>query len=178
MEREWVRWVYLHRPAEADHWLIALTDGVTAVTVVVLLLLAAGVWIRRTYAPGVFWQALLALAITGIWVHLLKWIVRRGRPFTEMGDLEVLVRSGGYSFPSGHTAEVFTLVFVLWPYVKHPFLRALLAGWALLIAYTRVAFGVHYPTDLAGGILVAAFSAAGAKFLLKKFAAKKFEDQS
>jgi len=58
-----------------------------------------------------------------------------------------------YSFPSGHTAASFTAVAALYfSGDKKIWKAAIVLG--ILIAFSRMYLYVHYPTDIAGGILL------------------------
>ncbi len=162
-----VYYLQTHRIAALDGFLQGLTAGVSVLTALILLWLAYAVWRQRQRPPRDFWLLGLSLLFTAALVHLLKWWVARPRPFAEWPQIDQLALGGQGSFPSGHTAEVFTLLFALWPLTRSPFLRFLLLAWALLIAYTRMALGVHYPTDVLGGIAVAALSVWAARRILE-----------
>jgi undecaprenyl-diphosphatase len=85
------------------------------------------------------------------------------RPHPPVFDEPVATALGG-SFPSGHTfaatAVCTCALLVLLPSVHAPRARrALLAVGVLVplaVACTRVLLGVHYPTDVVGGLLVGA----------------------
>jgi uncharacterized protein (TIRG00374 family) len=64
------------------------------------------------------------------------------------------------SFPSGHTAAVFTLVAVLvmWSRIRVP-LKVAIILLATLIGVSRIAVGVHWPMDVLGGVIVGWISA-------------------
>ena len=85
----------------------------------------------------------------------LKAIVDRARPVFD----EPVATALGASFPSGHSlgAAAFwtSTAVLLMPHVRRD--RLLLAGAglvAVLVAATRVLLGVHYLTDVVGGLLL------------------------
>lgn len=92
--------------------------------------------------------------------YLLKYSVNRPRPGADYPSVIVQkVRGHSPSFPSGHTSAAFetattlSLNFPKW-YVIVP-----AYAWAGSVAYSRMYLGVHYPSDLAAGMLIGAGSA-------------------
>ncbi len=86
---------------------------------------------------------------------LLKQVVGRVRPCNALPDdaFRLLVgRSKAPSFPSSHAANSFSMATVLaW---RYPRFTGLLLGIALVIAYSRIYVGVHYPFDAVVGALL------------------------
>ena len=101
-------------------------------------------------------DALLFLAIVGpalVLNPLLKQVVGRARPDVRLSP-EVV---SSLSFPSGHAAGTAALVGALVVVAstrRSRILTAVVGGVVLLIvAFSRLAIGVHYPSDIAGGWL-------------------------
>ncbi len=74
--------------------------------------------------------------------------------------MHLLVDCGpGKSFPSSHAVNNFALA-VLFSHYYRPWTWAFFT-WAGLVAFSRVAVGVHFPLDAAGGALIGTLLAAG-----------------
>ncbi|MFN4216164.1 MAG: phosphatase PAP2 family protein [Brevinematales bacterium] len=95
---------------------------------------------------------------------LIKNIFTRDRPYVKHGDISILLAPPDrFSFPSGHTAGAFTVVFFLWyfyPLWTWPFLVL-----AILIGFSRMYLGLHYPTDVLAGMVLGYVSVRVALFL-------------
>ncbi len=150
------QYIYLHRYHGADAFLSWCTTHATIISFSLLLLLALGYFVRKQRIY--IYTALNAAVLTGLTAlasNAIKLSVERLRPYEVMEQIKTpLIYSGGYSFPSGHTTEVFTLFFTVAFLIKNKWLKGVFLFWALLIAYTRMAFGVHYPLDVTGGIVL------------------------
>jgi undecaprenyl-diphosphatase len=96
--------------------------------------------------------AVLAVGIfgTAVMVLALKFTIRRQRPAGEWG--EVYRRSDPHSFPSGHAARA-ALLAVLGIGLGPAWFSLILLVWAPLVSLARVAMGVHYASDIAGGVV-------------------------
>ena len=110
----------------------------------------------RNFAIGI-----VAVAVGGIFIQILKEVVERPRPLKDMADLImankvhiniVLEPLKHGSFPSGHAQTAFgAAMFIAYTYRKN---LSLLFMAALIVGISRIYVGVHYPSDVLVGALV------------------------
>jgi len=127
-----------------------------------------GVWAVALITVGlamVLWQkqllrmaALLAVTVGGAATIniLLKALFQRDRP--ELW--ERIVTENSYSFPSGHamasSALALGLMVIFWP-TRWRWLAVVIGCiYMVIVGFTRLYLGVHYPTDVVAGWLVSA----------------------
>lgn len=113
---------------------------------------------------------LLLLSITISFILndiVIKNIVQRPRPYNTFSQIIPLVPPPGkYSFPSGHTAAAFSSMITLFFTQKKCALTGLFI--ALLMGFSRIYVGVHYPTDVFCGAILGTTVAVVAAIIFKK----------
>ncbi len=122
--------------------------GVSAV------LLVAGLWLKL---PQLRRMSMVILASTlgaALIVNVLKHTIDRERPFEMLHTVSKLDVGGGGSFPSGHTSDAFAAAMIISLLVRRWWVAAPLLIWACTVGWTRMALGVHYPSDVLAGALV------------------------
>ncbi len=103
----------------------------------------------------IFLLTLICVIITdAISAQLLKPFFARIRPSHELYDnINLLIGKGGrYSFPSNHAANTMALVFITNFFLNQSF--KYLFPISLIIGFSRVYVGVHYPFDVVFGFFV------------------------
>ena len=129
-----------------------LGDTVTVVTITAIVVVIMLVLGHRRLA------LFLATVVVGQWalVNAIKGIVERARP-----ELDPLAGFHGFSFPSGHAtaaASTYLALAIVVAAVRPRWNRALLVGGAVAIgvavAATRSLLGVHWFSDVIGGLLL------------------------
>jgi undecaprenyl-diphosphatase len=163
--------------ARLQHWdeLVCVRFNRGAQQRPVVLALQAVSWLGN----GIFWYALmLALlladahgaampvlhmafvgAVCTCCYKMVKRTTVRSRPYQVnplvSANAAVLDR---FSFPSGHTLHAIAFTLVACAY--YPALWTLLVPFTLLTALSRVALGLHYPSDVIAGAALGALIAA------------------
>lgn len=139
-----------------------------------MYLMIAYMMIKQYKMRGVLMLVLVGMVITmcdQTASGILKDAVQRLRPSHEpsLAGLVHLSKAGPggkYGFVSSHAANVFGLAtylyFVLGPQFK--VLKYWLFTWAVLVSYSRIYNGVHYPGD----VIVASFIGAAYGWLFAK----------
>lgn len=118
--------------------------------IVISLLLLCFKRTRRAGAAGIL-SLLFSLLINN---GILKNLVARTRPYEVVEGLKLLgERAVDFSFPSGHTGASLAASIAICTTLKSGRAKWLLLALAVLIAFTRLYIGIHYPTDVLCGAI-------------------------
>lgn len=151
-------WLHNHLIPDSVPVLQFISDTTTFVSIALVLMLLLAAWIKKSKTRRMqFFILVTVLLAAAIVSQGLKGIVSRDRPFTTYPDIEKLSSGGDSSFPSGHTLEAFAMAAAIARLFSRK--RAIMPvyAWAALVAYSRMALGVHYPSDVLAGILIGTF---------------------
>lgn len=102
------------------------------------------------------------ITVNIVWNPLIKNIFSRRRPYFDNEGIKILkpvdadadiydIAAQGYSFPSGHSSNSATLYGTLARFAKGKWLKAVLVAITVLVGFSRVMLGAHYPTDVLCG---------------------------
>lgn len=112
--------------------------------------------------PHVVWAVAIALIIGTLLTHVPKALLNTARPAAVLDPSQFHLigpRLRTEGFPSGHSLNIFGIAGILIYYVRSAYLRAGLLVAAVLVGFSRVAVGAHWPVDVfagaAGGALTA-----------------------
>ncbi|ONI44687.1 hypothetical protein AN641_06235 [Candidatus Epulonipiscioides gigas] len=98
----------------------------------------------------------------------MKDLVRKPRPF-ELGIVKPLrvETAPGYSFPSGHTSTAVSFWGGAYCIIKKKSVLIFAILMSLIVGFTRIYLGVHFPIDVIGGFLLGIISIISGNFILK-----------
>ncbi|MDD3287137.1 MAG: phosphatase PAP2 family protein [Bacteroidales bacterium] len=140
-----------------------------------------------------FWILLVLVALSflladRISVLCFKDVFQRFRPSHALEGVNLVklsswnliydYKGGLYGFVSSHAANAFSLATIFAVLgKKYKLLPVLIYSWAILVGYSRIYCGVHYPSDvIVGGILgigIGLLIVMLYKLVLKKYKCKK-----
>lgn len=131
------------------------------------------------YAPKLWESLISASLVSAIFSNSLKKIFAIPRPAAvfDKNSFVIIgkVLSGNDSLPSGHSITVFTIITVLLyafmpQKLKYKILWVfLLVITGLILAFTRVGVGAHYPLDVVTGCIVGYISGLAGIFISRKY---------
>jgi undecaprenyl-diphosphatase len=134
----------------------------------------------RIFGEKMILLVILVLIVVGIGDYtnhkILKPFFGRTRPCSILSDVNLLLScSSSFSFPSSHSVNIFSIATVVsWQFrISAAFMFFI----AMMVCYSRVYVGVHYPFDVTAGALYGIIC-GGVVILLKEkyIKVKKYRD--
>ena len=153
-----------------------------------LLLIGLMVWrYRKPAMTNVKWlqrvpECVVMIFVIGLAVGvadfissgILKDLIARPRP-TRVPELEGVLhlvngyRSGQYGFVSSHAANTMAVALLFSLIWRNKIATVGLMLWVAANCYSRMYLGVHYPTDILGGLIVGSLVAVTGYWLLGRY---------
>lgn len=139
-----------------DNFFIFITNTAFIIAFAIpVILLIYGMATHRFKLKRQSFMILISLVINSLVIDIIKHLVNRQRPFEVDRFIEKLTSGGSPSFPSGHTGYAFLLASALtFLFPKQIYWLIAAWVWAFTVAYTRVALGVHYPSDVIASMII------------------------
>jgi undecaprenyl-diphosphatase len=155
---ELLRFIHHNRIVALDQFFYLISYFTTYINIgIIIFILVFSILKKSKSLRIVFYQLAIVLIAAALISFALKNTITRERPFVTYPDITKLSEAGSSSFPSGHTLEVFALATAISLAFPKKKLILPIFAWALLVAYSRMALGVHYPSDVLVGMIIGAF---------------------
>lgn len=165
-----LEWINHNRIPCLDNFFKFLTDtaAVTAGAIAIIVIVY-GLFDKTNFLKFRKYQVAFAYSVNAVIINILKYTVNRQRPFEVDKHIEKLTGAGSPSFPSGHTGDVVVVALsmcLLFP--RQTWLLTIIWIWAIFVAYSRMALGVHYPSDVLGSVVISFIVAYASQKLFNK----------
>ncbi len=144
-----------------DQLMHAISGRLIWVPLYLAILVFLGVKYKRKFLILILF-IILAATLADQTSVIIKNLVHRLRPCHEpsIKDIVHLVNGecgGMYSFVSSHATNSFNVALLSLLFIKKRWYSISIILWALVIGYSRIYLGVHYPGDVICGSLLGAF---------------------
>ena len=138
-------------PAAAASVLMPFSHLFLPAGIIAVVALAAVYVLARNRSVMPVAAGAVAAGIAWVLVHVAKSLADRPRPYEVVANAVLRQEPAhGTSFPSSHTAVTLAVAIALVPFLARP-LAAVGVGYAVLVGWSRVYLGVHYPLDVLAG---------------------------
>ncbi|RKG32803.1 phosphatase PAP2 family protein [Acinetobacter tianfuensis] len=143
-------WMHAHRNAAFNTAAIgfSIAGGMPFVLFITTLWCLQSAWYKK-YSLIAFISIGILGSISLTW--LLKYLISRPRP----PEMYFLVNTYGDSFPSGHSLYAAALgclgLYIYQQYTQRKLIYLFICTWVLLMGFSRVYAGAHYPSDVLSG---------------------------
>lgn len=148
-----------------------ITDAHILFILTIILLIVA--WaLKIDKIKKILLICVIAIFLTSVILGILKLSYISPRPYLTLSNIRLVVRDNGLnSFPSGHIAISMTIISVLIMKIKRhkPLLIILSLIYMVILTFSLLYSGVHYPIDLAVGAVVGVISAVVTVVLSNKY---------
>jgi membrane-associated phospholipid phosphatase len=165
-----LEWINHHRIPCLDNFFRFLTDtaGVIA-ALIAIIVIVYGLVKKTDFLKFRKYQVAFAFTVNLIIINILKYTVNRTRPFEVDKYIEKLTGGGSPSFPSGHTGDVVVVALSMCLlFTRQLWLLTIIWIWAIFVVYSRMALGVHYPSDVLGAAIISFIVAFASQKLFNK----------
>lgn len=106
------------------------------------------------------------------WIKASVCRMRPSNPMNPLSESLHLVdghRGGRFSFPSNHAANSSTVATAMVMLLRRRWIMSMMGIWVLLNCYSRLYMGVHYPSDMLGGIALGILIGLATAFVSKRY---------
>ena len=161
-------WIHNNRMESLDEFVRIFSSATTYISLGLIVATAIFAIIRREGLKKPI-QLVVTLSLAALLSFTIKSVVDRERPFRTHDTIEKLSDGGSPSFPSGHTLEAFAMATAICLLFSTRKIRIPIMIWAVLVGYSRMVLGVHYPTDVLAGMFLGVLLAIGIDFVFRRY---------
>ena len=172
-EYEWFLWLNQFYTPFWDTAMYWISHRYTWIPLYILLILYLWIVDKSLFLKRIFFAILSVGLADYVASGILKPYFQRFRPCHDPAIqhlVHVVGNCGGqYGFASSHAANSFALATIFFLYFSrtNKYIGSLFL-WAIIVSYSRIYNGVHYPTDIIVGAMIGILSAILFNTILKR----------
>src|SRR5690606_14174202 len=146
--------------------LLAMALNAAGSEYVFMVVLSVIYWgVNRYLGLRVLFALLLAVTLN----IALKLLFQAPRPFEVSDAVRVVAEAGSYGLPSNHVMSAVAIWGYLALYLRRRWVTVAVVVYVLLMAWSRMYAGVHYPQDVVAGALLGLLSLWLSRWLERHF---------
>jgi undecaprenyl-diphosphatase len=160
IDQQWLLWLNGHHSPFFDQVMFTISGKYEWIPLYALLL-GFIIYKFRWKSVWIILAVVVLITLSDQLANLFKSGIKRFRPCKDpqIGYLVHLVNDycrSSYGFVSGHAANSFALATFMSLLFRKKWITTGMFVWAVLVSYSRIYLGVHYPGDVIGGALLGA----------------------
>lgn len=153
--------VWLKKINQTDHTKWDQTMKITSNSVFIVTPVSVGGILYKGYSDDDKemirngYKSILTVGMSALLTSGLKYVVNRPRPYVRYpNDIVPRCSTGPFSFPSGHTSLAFATATAITLSTRNIYLAIPSYLYAGFVGYSRMRLGVHFPSDVLGGMII------------------------
>lgn len=177
---EWDQDLFLYLNGKNSPWLDPVMYAISTYVAWALVFLAVifiMIYKNKYWGKRAAFFLIMGLATNSIVNNIIKVIIMRPRPGNAYSLQDLVHQLGNpdysYSFFSAHSSNSICLALFVTLYFRHKYYGVVIFAWAVVVAYSRIYVGRHYPIDVICGILFGMFTGWASYLLYRRYYEKK-----
>ncbi|MFC0189504.1 phosphatase PAP2 family protein [Fictibacillus aquaticus] len=150
LDNKWL--LFINKQVQQYPWIDQLMIFFAEYVQYAFVLLILFLWLlNKSHFRVIAFQAMLAFTLAYSINRIIELFFFRDRPFITQEIFQLVDHSANSSFPSDHATSAIVIAATVW--LSSLRFKNIWLALALAVAFSRIWVGVHYPLDVAAGIL-------------------------
>jgi len=177
---QWDEDLFLYLNSIHHPWLdpiMAFLSSYISWTIVCVAIIVLMIYKNKRQGITASFFMLLGLGINSLANNLIKLVIMRPRPGSEISLQEIIRQledvGSTSSFFSAHSSNSICMALFVALYFRNKYYGIAAFAWAIIVAYSRIYVGKHYPLDIMVGIMFGIFTGWLSYWIYSQYCQKK-----